>query len=386
MKKFFTVAVLVFLFLVTAITSQAAGETQAEMRMLNDLLGYLYNCEMIYSDLLWALDAFDKFDAQKNWENLQFARASLEIAKSDIQKRKASVPEMTAEDKKDFMKRGIDLSFFDTMDLQFNGEKTGLLTTCTMLAKNIMFEVFLEDDWEICRRNCKNEREILECDLQYLANTADWVLTILNNPDIIKKFNAVLAKNCPKTHSRQRKKPASLKEIEASVREVLNKSEKLVMKNAEILGAKNNRLNYFRDLVAKKNFELLRKNVMKIAGMPLLIICPSWISNAKFFYYWQENGKISKTPPARSKLQRIPDGVKIEADGVRLDEVKAWVNDLRDTGLNSLELADDNDKFTVFYKIRNSEFAVIWEKGTAKILMIKNPVCLVPILYLSVMR
>ena len=241
MKKFFTVAVLVFLFLVTAITSQAAGETQAEMRMLNDLLGYLYNCEMIYSDLLWALDAFDKFDAQKNWENLQFARASLEIAKSDIQKRKASVPEMTAEDKKDFMKRGIDLSFFDTMDLQFNGEKTGLLTTCTMLAKNIMFEVFLEDDWEICRRNCKNEREILECDLQYLANTADWVLTILNNPDIIKKFNAVLAKNCPKTHSRQRKKPASLKEIEASVQEVLNKSEKLVMKNAEILGAKNNR-------------------------------------------------------------------------------------------------------------------------------------------------
>ena len=117
MKKFFTALILVSLFLIPVFHGQAVAETQAETRMLNDLLGYLYNCEMIYSDLLWALDAFDKFDAQKNWENLQFARASLEIAKSDIQKRKAPAPEMTAEDKKDFMKRGIDLSFLETVNL-----------------------------------------------------------------------------------------------------------------------------------------------------------------------------------------------------------------------------------------------------------------------------
>ena len=87
-----------------------------------------------------------------------------------------------------------------------------------------------------------------------------------------------------------------------------------------------------------------------------------------------------------SKLERIPDGLKIEAGGVWFDEVKIWINDLRDNGLNYLELADGNNKFSAFYKIRDSEFAVIWEKGTVKILITKNPVCLVTLLYLFVMR
>ena len=45
--------------------------------MLNDLLAYIYNREIICSDIKWILDSFEKFDRERTWESLQIARQDI---------------------------------------------------------------------------------------------------------------------------------------------------------------------------------------------------------------------------------------------------------------------------------------------------------------------
>ena len=52
-----------------------------------------------------SIDGFEKFDSERSWETLQLARATVAIAKFDIQQSKMPALKMTASDKKDFMKR-----------------------------------------------------------------------------------------------------------------------------------------------------------------------------------------------------------------------------------------------------------------------------------------
>ena len=46
---------------------------------------------------------------------------------------------------------------------------------------------------------------------------------------------------------------------------------------------------------------------------------------------------------------------------------------------------EETGKYTIFYKLKESTFAIIWENEQVIILMHENPVCFVPILYLSLM-
>ena len=120
--------------------------------------------------------------------------------------------------------------------------------------------------------------------------------------------------------------------------------------------------------------------------MPLLIMIPKWFSDSEIFYFWEEDNKILKTPAARSKLEKIPDACRIIIDGVSLSDVNDYVKELKKLGIKYKNIWLKNEKFTAFYKIEESEFAIIWENGEAKILLVKNPVCFVSALYLSIIK
>ena len=346
--------------------------------MLNDLLAYIYNREIICSDIKWILDSFEKFDRERTWESLQ-------IARQDIIKCELPALEMTQDDIKKLMNHKIDVNFLGNLGLVFKAEKTSELNTCLNLNNHIMRDVFFIDDWTISMRHAAITRQIIDYNFQYLANMADWVLTNIKNPAETKKFEILLAKYCPETRAKQRKIPDTLNNIEASAQKILDNIELLVMEQTKILGASNNRFNMLKYALGKKNLENFKQNLMTISNMPPVIFSPEWFSDSEIFYFWRENNKIQPTPSPRSEITRIPDICRIKIKGVSLDKVKSYQQELNNNGFKSLGVKEEADKFTIFYKIQESSFAIIWEKEQVTIFMNKNPVCFMPILYLSLM-
>lgn len=358
---------------------------QSEIRLLNDLLARIFYSEIMYKDVKWALDYIESFDREKNWENLLLARAAVSLAVSDIKKQKLPDKEMTDDDYARFMARGIDVNFMANEASSFDGEKTSLLNTCGNLNNSVTHEVFLKGDWEISMRHSDTTRKLADSYIQYLAHTADWVLATLSDRNITENFSGILSEHCPETHANQTKNPETVKNIEDSIHETLNKIESLYMESTKILGAKRDRLNIIQDALEKKNFALIRDDLMTISNMPPLVAAPKWFDGKDIIYFWREDGKIIQNPSPRAKLPGVPDGFLLRASGVTPEQVKEYQKELSEYGLRFLGSREDDRKISMLYETGGSDFAIFWEDGTAKIITGENHVCLVPVLYLSLM-
>ncbi|MBR0227574.1 MAG: hypothetical protein IJQ62_04415 [Clostridia bacterium] len=386
MKKRFLAAVLLITLLLTslplsAVTADSASEEEdpAVIHVLNDLINYIYQCECIYEDLEWAADSFSRYDGERTWENLQFARASFAIARLDISKRDLAELEMQLEDEIELMERGVDVSFMERVKADFEAEKTAALNTCANLCVGIMEDVFVASDWEISMEHVGNIHETAICYEQYLANTADWVLASINDAAVTERFNSVMANYCPAVHALQSKTPKTKDEIEKETDELLDKLKGLIVEGSNVVGARQHRLNVLTDLYEKNQFDTIAQDIVQISGLPLILFCPDWFDEGEsYFYYWRENGEVAKTPVPGTVLARIPDGCKITSSGVTKDEVKQYQAELEAAGLPCLDCTETEEELTLLYEYEGSVFAVFWEEGMVNILMSENPVCLLP--------
>lgn len=363
----------------------ALTENPAEVRALNDLLGYVYKTENIHADILWVLEEFKNFDKERSWESLQLARAALWIAKRDIEKLALPKAEMTSNDRAELMSRGIDLSFMSGSDTLFRAEQISALNTCSNLNNGIMYGVFLNTDWENCMSHVKILERLTERDIQYLAKTVDWVLANINKEAVRKKFNALLEKHCPLTHSYQEKNQLSREKIEAETHELLNKIEKLAAELTQIISAEIDRVKLIQNALEKKDLSLFTQDIAEIFDIPPMITSPVWLNskNTDIYYYWQEDGKIVPPPTPRTKLERVPDGCRIRVSGVALEAVKEYKQELAAAGVAMMSTSTENE---VVCQYGDNVFAVTWDNGTVTILSIDGSVCFVPRWYLPVVR
>ena len=385
MKKFMLI-VLVVIVMFSSVSTGVHAEDESVNRLLNDLFGYIYQCEVMCSDILWISDAFDRFDRERNWESLQLARAAVTIATGDIERCKLPELELTAEDRKNFMKRGIDINFLGNMKQMFEAEKTTHKNICMNLNNAIMNEVFLKDGWEISMRKSTNDRKNMNIELHYLANMADWVLASLNDSAVTKKFNDLMKKHCPNTHALQRKELESPEKIESAANAIMDQYEDILAEETKITGAAEESLNAMKYAIETGDFDLIRKNIMTISNMPAMIHRPSWFSNKDIRYYWRKDGKIQPNPKARTELERIPDICRVRVEGVSIAQVKAYQKELHDFGLPCKDSSESSGKLNLYYRAGGSEFYIIWDNGKAEILMTEKPFCLIPILYLRLMK
>ncbi|MBQ8693919.1 MAG: toll/interleukin-1 receptor domain-containing protein [Synergistaceae bacterium] len=365
-----------------------SADVTPETRMLNDLIGYIYNCEVIYKDLKWALEYCEDFNRKKDWTSLQLARASLAIAKSAISRRGLDKRAMTAEDYKYFMSRRIDVNFLYDLESLFKAEHLHCINSCGFLINNFMVNIFTQSDWNICVRNLKLENMILDCDIKYLANLADWFLNSLNDYNITQKFNSLLEQHCPLTRSYQRRMPEDPKSIEADTNNLLKQIKNLVYQEYDAIGAINESLNALQYNLDKKDIDAIRKDLLKISNLPVSILMPEWFkTDYDIHYFWQdENGKVSSTPQPGSNLTRAPDICRIRVKGVSLDDVKLYQQRLTESGFPALGTENEGKQFKIFYKIKNSVFVIIWDSKQTEIFMMQNPVHLVPAVYLDLIK
>ena len=361
----------------------AAGEeTDAVIRMMNDLLAYVYQSEVIFDDLEWALEAFERFEAERSWETLQLARASLVIARKDIERRAVPEPQLTAEDLKELMDRGMDVSFMEENADSFTADRTYLLNAFGILNIDIMRRVFLEDDWELCLRRITVMREMRDCTLQYLANTANWVLAAVDNDATTDEFNALMREYCPEVSSRQAETGLDPEAIIASNSSVMDRMDKLSLEYAKLQGASESRGDIMTELLRQGDTAEIGESILEISGLPLLVSMPEWFSDSDVTYYWNENGQIADMPTARTALERIPDVCRYRIGDVTEEAVRSYQAALEAGGLACSEYTEEEGKLHIHYEYADSIFSLIWENGETSIVMTENPICFVPQWYL----
>lgn len=350
----------------------------AEERMLNDLADYIYRCETIYGDLLWVLDYFEKFNGDKTWENLQFARAALADAKLYVSAYSLSESQMSREDQRELLRRGIDVSFLESRESDFKNEQTTTTNFYNNLQYGIMDGVFLEDHWELSMQLVTVLKELTACDIQYLANEADWVLASLNDDELTEKFCSLTERYCPMTRACQASVLKSSEKIEEETADLLDQIDALLLERAGIIGAHENRRNKLKELLEKEEYASIGENLAEISEMPFTLSYPSWYDDEDYFYYWKEDGEVVGKPAPGTALERIPDGCQITINGVKKQELLDYQTELETSGLTSIGSTEKDGKLTALYEHGDSKFALIWEDNNATILMTENPVCLVP--------
>ena len=383
MKK----GIITFLVIIAIVSSSFSTEAvelepQLEKRLITDLMMYVHKSEMMFSDILWVLDYFDRFDKARDWKSLQLARVSLSIAKSYISTDKLPSREMTANDYRELMRRKLDLGFND-LEAMFQGTQRMLINTCNNFSYSIMVGMFLKRDWDIRKRHYENAKQTMECEIQYLADTVDYMISVLDNPATTKKLMGLLNEYCPKTYAHMRKEPDTVKSIEEALKKDLDQLHDLAVDGTEILGAGTNMLNAFTDAIDREYLDkFLDREIMRISDVPVVVLWPSWLNyRDSIFYYFKEEGKIVRSPSPLSEISRIPDGCVIRTTNVSLSQVKEYQNDLKLLGLSCFSSDDKDGEYFIGYRVGGSEFAILWKDGEVTIAMNKNPVLFVPANY-----
>ncbi len=386
MKTKNPVLVIMMLILLTFFLLPASGEAETDStavdRFVNDLLNYVYRSEIMYGDHQWTLDAFERFDRERSWESLQMARASLALARNEISKLKLPPMEMTFEDQDELMEMGIDSGFMENVPASFNTNKTFLLNSCLDLHYKIMDQVFLRREWRISMEYVDLCQRIIDSDIQYLANTVDWVLMSINDEDITMKVDGLLAEYCPLTQAHRMENLDSPEKIESITNELLDNLSLLVIELNKTLGESENNINYLEDILISGDLSLLEADLMDISGMPPVLFYPEWFDDEDIYYYWKENDEIQPAPLPRTELDRIPDGCLINIDGVSQEDFFLYLLEIDDAGVPYPDISDNDEEIMTIFEFGGSSFAFRWENESVSILMSKNPICFVPAWYL----
>ena len=69
--------------------------------------------------------------------------------------------------------------------------------------------------------------------------------------------------------------------------------------------------------------------------MPPYVPLPSWLNNADVRYFWKKNDGV-KIPPARTKLEGPPSECLMQVNGMSLENLKAWQDELKSLGLSPM--------------------------------------------------
>lgn len=380
MKRVLSMILAAVCLLVLPLPATAAIEEERIIRFLDDLIGLLYQEELLYEDTIYVLDAMERFDEEKSWDNLQKARAMLYVARHDIAILTPPETSMDMTDQMAFLDAGLDISVMETAATGFRAEQTEMLNAFMHFRSSLLLDVFLVNDWETARRNNQIHREITEARLQYYANLTDWVLMLIDSPELEDAFRQMVAEYCPLIAVRQAENPVSMEENEASTDALLRHMEELKLEADGITGSRTDRNNRLQEQIEAGAWKEIRDNIMPVSGTPgVFAFYPPGMERGEESYCWSENGAFIPTPLPAAMPDRKPDACVIRIPDVSLEEAKEYQQNLALVGLNPVETAEEGDIWSLTYQEGDSIFTLTWENGAMTIQMLTEPVFLMPV-------
>ena len=356
-------------------------EDPAQIRMLNDLLGVVYQGEILLTRTEWALEAVEAFDRTRTWEALQTARAALALTGRSLGRQALPEAEMTEEDWRTLMDRGLDMSHLEERDAMFHSEQDLLIRTCAALQKELTVNVFLNEDWEVTLQHARVMKDYIARSLEHQAVMTDWTLACIHDREVTEAFNALMEQWCPATHAYQAENPEDPAVFEAAAHALLSRMEDALSAVAGIAGMSRYNLNELSRLLESGDLQALEGHFLEISGLPLCLPFPSFYRDADVYYFWTEGEEVLPSPAPGDDL-RAPDLCRIRMQDVKREDVLAYREALEQAGYPSLSLSEgEGGSLRILYALGESVFSLDWAENEVTLLMMEQPFFFAPSWY-----
>ena len=384
--------------IIFSVIPYGVAETVTPMRnMCEGLVKALNIYEHMYSDIEWYHQYLYEFDKTKQWADLQKTRMALSTVLLDLRN---MVPETIGISEQDCIaidnENGFDVSFMTFYDAEIAEEKNRLVECCLNEIYALTYSIFTGKEWNQRIEANKIEDQADEAILHFYAYTVDWVTTKVKGTEWETELNAQINEYCPRISSYRIKGPFTEEICEAYGNESLDRYEELISQLKKNVGKHEFTYDRFERFVELRTDEELLNDKMEIKGLPVLLPFATWYGEPvdrelsydetevpdwskwivqDYFYYWQEGDQEIKLAKVGDEIDRPPEGCMIITQKVGREEVAAYCESLKTYGIEPREALQEEGTISVIYVIADSILAIEWEDNTARITLLKNPVC-----------
>lgn len=384
MKKLMTWILLAAMCIVGCAVPAAAEESEAKQRILSDWFDYLYASENFYGDMMWALEAAQKYCGDLTWENRQIAAMVNTAAAFCIEQRNLDGLLASTDDYNLFVKQGADLNFVEMELFSFDVEKENALLGLRNLLSYTEYSAFWSYGLRCMTEEIDLRMQLERANLEYLNITTRYILAQLGEDEQTENFRKFVEEHCPNIHAAWQTEDASVQQLEAAGSDAYKRMEKLTSALEELDGMWQVTLDMHINSFESGDWSLIMENATQIDGLPLMLPDPGWGAYEGYGvrYYWLDaEGKIS-IPREREAVERVPDGCQIQCEGLARADMSEYCEFLAELGIEpSISEASDESEF-YSYDIAGCSMIIGWKNGTGTINMRGNMLCFAPVWYI----
>lgn len=364
--------------------------------LLADWYGYAARCEYLYGDMLWALSYLEPFFESHSWDDLQTARAALQLAQ-----RRAELidpPEaaqMSLDDYDKLIQSGADVGPVQIAVSGISSLKSSLLLEYRIYQTNLnspIEEFFLTYQLAHLENWASIMRQLYDLYLYDCAVETDYVLLAVDNEEEESRFLDAIAEKCPKLNTRRAGNPQDKDALLQKINDMADEIERLDNEMSANVGLSQAGLDLFRDALEfdpssdmntlDQYIASMTADAVELADFPTSLPYPNWWyeqEDQDFLYTWEdaESGEKTSLMPGDA-IEVPPDQYYIKWPGIPLDEYQAYLETLEGYGISAEFVTEKEGTYTAFYELQTGSFALIWEGNEVSFLTTDGSVCFAP--------
>jgi len=361
------------------------GENDLINNVLSDWFDYIYACEWLYGDILWAASYADQFLDNPTWDNLQIARTAVTTAERYIEKRGIDAPLMTADDYVKMLQDGYDVAVVEVSGESYEEFKQVVLSDCMILKSGLYDEVFWQETFDDFSNSVKIIKEYYIKQIEYLNITTEYLLLNLNDSAWTDKFHAFVEENCPNLTAYRVDSVKDMDTAYAMVASVLDDVQKITDKLVLQVGESQAALYKMEDAILGGDMSILKDNAVDIADMPLMLPYPVWdiVDDSKYYYYYNAEADKSHYPAEQETLSAKPDGLMAEYEKVSKEDFENYKTMLSRLGLDPSKESEADGEYKLTYYVGDVGFMLTRNEDKVTLFVPDGNVEFVPLWYIE---
>lgn len=364
--------------------------------LLADWYAYAAWCEYLYGDMLWALSYLDPFFDSHSWDDLQTARAALQVAQRWVEQiDPPQATQMSLDDYDKLIQSGADVGYVQIAVSGISSLKSSMLLEYRIYQTYLnspIEEFFLTYQLAHLENWASIMRQLYEIYLCNCAVETDYVLLAVDNEVEESRFLDAIAEKCPELNARRAGNPQDKDALLQKMNDLADEIERLDNEMSANVGLSQAGLDLFRDALESDPFSDMNTLDQYIASMtadaveltdfPTALPYPNWWyeqEDQDFIYIWKDVESGEKSSGMTGDTIKVPpDQYYIEWPGIPLEKYQSYLETLEGYGISAEFITEKDGTYTAFYELQTGSFALIWEENDVSFLTMDGSVCFAP--------
>lgn len=364
--------------------------------LLADWYGYAARCEYLYGDMLWALSYLEPFFDSLSWNDLQTARAALQLAQRRAELiEPPDAAQMSFDDYDKLIQSGADVGPVQIAVSGVSSLKSSLLLEYRIYQTNLnspIEEFFLTYQLAHLENWANIMQQLYELYLCYCAIETDYVLLAVDNDEEESRFLDAISEKCPQLNTRRAGNPQDKDTLLQKMNDLADEIERLDNEMSANVGLSQAGLDLFRDALEfdesgdrntlDQYIASMTADAVELADFPTALPYPNWWyeqEDQDFLYTWEdaESGEKTSVMPGDA-IETPPDQYYIKWPGTPLEKYQSYLETLEGYGISAEFITEKDGTHTAFYELQTGSFALIWEENDVSFFTMDGSICFAP--------